>query len=71
MHYEPGLYPSIADIFKILNEKFRIHIAAQKLEYKRIYVSVDKISQKTAIHLPEDQSVFIIQSIRFESHFEL
>ena len=42
--------------------KVRKRIGAQKYEYNGIYVSVDKITQKVAIHLPEDQSVFIIQS---------
>ena len=46
MHVEPGLYPSIVDIVVAMNDK----------DY------LDKITQKFAIHLPEDQSVFIIQS---------
>ena len=62
MHVEPGLYPSIVDIVVALNDKVRKRIGAQKYEYNGIYVSVDKITQKVAIHLPEDQSVFIIQS---------
>ena len=45
-----------------MNEKVRKRIGAQKYEYNGIFVSVDKIAQKIAIHLPEDQSVFIIQS---------
>ena len=62
MHVEPGLYPSIVDIVVAIIEKVRKCIGAQKYECKEIYVSVDKITQKVAIHLPEDQSVFIIQS---------
>ena len=62
MHVEPGLYPSIVDIVVAMNDKDRKRIGAQKYEYNGIYVSVDKITQKVAIHLPEDQSVFIIQS---------
>ena len=62
MHVEPGLYPSIVDIVVAMNDKVRKRIGAQKYEYNGIYVSVDKITQKIAIHLPEDQSVFIIQS---------
>ena len=62
MHVEPGLYPSIVDIVVAMNDKVRKRIGAQKYEYDGIFVSVDKITQKVAIHLPEDQSVFIIQS---------
>ena len=62
MHIEPGLYPSIVDIVVALNDKVRKRIGAQKYESNGVYVSVDKITQKVAIHLPEDQSVFIIQS---------
>ena len=45
-----------------MNEKVRKRIGAQKNEYNGIYISVDKITLKVAIHLPEDQSGFIIQS---------
>ena len=38
------------------------NMGTQKHEYNGIFVSVDKITQKIAIHLPQDQSVFIIQS---------
>ena len=62
MHVEPGLYPSIVDIVVAMNDKVRKRIGAQKFEYNGIYVSVDKITKKVAIHLLEDQSVFIIQS---------
>ena len=62
MHVEPGLYPSKVDIVVAMNDKVRKRIGAQKYEYNGIYVSVDKITQKVAVHLPEDQSVFIIQS---------
>ena len=62
MHIEPGFNPSIVDIVVAMADKVRKRIGAQKYEYNGIYVSVDKITQKIAFHLPEDQSVFIIQS---------
>ena len=62
MLIEPGLYPSIVDKVVAVNDKVRKRIGAQKYECNGIHVSVDKITQKNAIHLPEDQSVFIIQS---------
>ena len=62
MHIEPGLYPSIVDIVVAMNNKIRERLGAPAFEYKGIYVSVDKITQKITIHLPDDQSVFIIQS---------
>ena len=62
MNIEPGLYPSIVDIVVAMNNKIREHLGAQVFEYNGIYVSVDKITQKVAVHLPESQSVFLIQS---------
>ena len=62
IHIEPGLYPSIVDIVVAMNDKVRKRIGAQKYENNGIYVSVDNITQKNTIPLPEDQSVFIIQS---------
>ena len=62
MNIEPGLYPSIVDIVVAMNNKFRERLGAQVFEYNGIYVSVDKITQKHAVHLPESESVFIIQS---------
>ena len=62
MHIDPGLYPSFVGIVVAMNDKVRKRIGAQKYEYNGIYVSVDKITQKIIIHLPKDQSVFIIQS---------
>ena len=62
MHIESLLYPSIADLVVAMNEKVRKRIGAQKYEYNGIYVSVDEITQTINIHLPEDQSVFIIQN---------
>ena len=62
MHIKPGLYPSIVDIVVAMNDKVRKRIGAQQYVYNGIYVSVDKITQKNAIHLPEDQSVFINQN---------
>ena len=52
-----------------MNDKVRKRIGAQKDEYNGIYVSVDKITQKIAIHLPEDQSVFINQSTDLSHNF--
>ena len=62
MNIEPGLYPSFFDIVVAMNNKIRERLGAQVFEYNGIYVSVDKITQKVAVHLPESQSVFIIQS---------
>ena len=62
MNIEPGLYPSIVDIVVAMNNKIRERLGAQVFEYNGIYVSLDKITQKVAVHLPESQSVFIIQS---------
>ena len=62
MHIEPGLYSIIVDIVVAMNDKVRKCIGAQKYVNNGIYVSVYNITQKNAIHLPEDQSVFIIQS---------
>ena len=69
MHIEPGRYPSIVDIVVAMNEKFGKRIAAQKKEYNVIYVSLDKITEKIAIQLPEDQSVFIILSADLSHNF--
>ena len=69
MHIEPGLYPSIVDIVVAMNDKVGKRIGAQKYEYNGIYVSVDKITQKIAITLPEDQSVFIIRSTDLSHNF--
>ena len=62
MNNEPGLYPSIVDIVVAMKNKIRERLGSQVFEYSGIYVSVDKITQKVAVHLPESQSVFIIQS---------
>ena len=59
---KPALHRNIVDVVVAMNDKVRKRIGAQKYEYNGIYVSVDKITQKIAIPLPEDQSVFIIQS---------
>ena len=60
MHIEQGLHPSIVDVVVAMNN--RECLGAQAFECNGIYVSVDKISQKIALHLSENQSVFIIQS---------
>ena len=62
MQTDLGLYPSIADIAVAMSNKIRERLGAQAFEYNRINLSVDKITQKVAVHLPESQSVFIIQS---------
>ena len=62
MNTEPGLYPSIVDLVVAMNNKIRERLGAQAFEYNGIYVSVDEITQKFAVHLPENQLVFIIQS---------
>ena len=62
MNIEPGLYPSFVDIVVAMNNKIRERLSVQVFEYNGIYVSVDKNTQKVAVHLPENQSVFIIQS---------
>ena len=65
MNIEPGLYPSIVDIVVAMNNKIRERLGAQVFEYNEIYVSVDKITQKVAVHLPENQSVFISRFVDF------
>ena len=62
MHIEPGLYQTIVDIVVANNNKIRECLGAQVFEYSAIFVSVDKITQKIAVQLPKNQSVFIIQS---------
>ena len=62
MHDEPGQYPSVFDIVVAMNGKVRKRTGAQKFYFNQIFISVDKITQQFAIHLSEDQSVFIIQS---------
>ena len=62
MHIESGLYPSIVDIVVAMNNKIREFLAAQAFEYNGTYVSVDKKTQKVAVLLPQNQSVFFIQS---------
>ena len=59
MHIELGLYPCF---LVAINTKIRECLGAQTFNHYGIYVSVDKITQKVAVHLPENQSVLIIQS---------
>ena len=68
MLIEPGLYPSVVDKVVAMNEKVQKPIGAQKIKYNENCVSVNKITQIIAIHLSEDQSVFMIQSAGL-SHF--
>ena len=60
MQIEPGFYPSFIDIVVAMNNKTRGRLDAQSFQYNGIYVSVDKITPKI-VHLPEYQSVFIVQ----------
>ena len=62
MHIKPRLYPSIVDIIVAKNSKNQERQGAQVFEYHGIYVSLVKNTQKIAVHLPENQSVFSIQS---------
>ena len=48
-----------------MKAKVQKRLGAQKYEKKEIHVSVGKITQKIAIRLPENQSVFIIQKSYF------
>ena len=61
MHIEPGMHPRIVDKVLAMKDEIRKQIGVQKNEFG-IPASVDKITQKVAIHLTEGQSVFIIQS---------
>ena len=45
-----------------MNNKIRKRLGAQAIEYNGRYVSLDKSTQKIAVHLLDYQSVFIIQS---------
>ena len=60
MNIEPGLYPSFVDIVVAMKNKIRERVGAHAFEYNGIYVSVDKVTQNVAVHLPENQSIFII-----------
>ena len=52
-----------------MNDKVRKRVGAQINVDNGNYVSVDKITQKVAIQICEDQSVFVIQSADL-SHIE-
>ena len=71
MHIEPGLYPKNVDIVVAMIDKVRKGICAQKHENNGNYVSVDETTQKIAIHLPEDQSVLMIESADLSNFFWL
>ena len=62
MNIEPGLYPSIVDIVVAMNNKMRERLGDQAFENNGFHVSMEKITQKFVVHLPENQSVVIIQS---------
>ena len=53
MHIDSGLYPSFVIIFVAMNSKIRERLVVQAFEDNGIYVSVDKITQKIAVHLPD------------------
>ena len=61
MHIETGLYLNFVDIVLAMNDTVEKRIGAQKYDYNGIHKSVNNITRKIAIRLPEDQSVFIIQ----------
>ena len=48
-----------------MKKKTRDCLGAQAFGYNGIYVSGDKITQKRAVHLPEDQSVLITQNSNY------
>ena len=52
----------LVDLNVAVNNTKRERLGAQVFDYNGIYVSVDKITLKIAVHLPENQSGFIIQS---------
>ena len=58
MHIEPELYPSFVDIVVNMYSKIRERLGAQAFQYNGMYVSVNKITRKIAVHPFEDQSVF-------------
>ena len=58
MYIEPGLYTSIFDIVVAMNSKIQERLGAQAFQYNEMYVSVNKITRKIAVLLPEDQSLF-------------
>ena len=61
-HFEPGLYPNTVDIDVAMNNLIENVLVYQKHGYSGSHVSVDKITQKLAILLYEDESVLILQS---------
>ena len=69
MHVELGLYPSFVDVVVVMNNKIRERLGAQAFEYNGIYVSVDNLTQKVAVQLPENQSLFMIQSSDLSHNF--
>ena len=60
--YRCILNPSIVDIVVAMNNKIRDRLGAQIFENNGIYAPVNKITQKIAVHLPENQSVLVVQS---------
>ena len=69
MHIELGLSPSIVVIVKARNDTVQKREGAQKLQYNGLYVLLDNITQKLAILLPEDQSVFFIPNTDLSQYF--
>ena len=70
MNLETCLYPSIVDIVVAMNNKIWERLGAQAFEYNGIYISVDKITLKVAIHLPESQSLFNIENSELSHVFD-
>ena len=69
MLIEPGLSPSTVDIVVAMNNKIRERLGAQAIESNESYVSVDKITQKTALQIPGDQLGFNIRSSDLKHFF--
>ena len=69
-HIEPGLDPCIVVTVVAKIDKVQQRLDSQKYKYKGIYVSIDKYTTLLANHLPEDQSVVIIQSADLNNNFD-
>ena len=53
-HIEPGFYATIVDKVEANYNKIRERLGAQAFEYNGIYVSVDTIIEKVAVHFFEN-----------------
>ena len=68
-HIEPGFYPNFVYIVVAMNNKIRERLCAQAFENTGIYLSVDQITKKIDVHLPEDQPVYRFQSYDLSHNF--